>query len=257
LYFLVKPKSSVPEAHEEIAIEILPTEVKASGGGAKAHGPNRIHGGQPLPSFESLKLSDVALSPGAGGKSATAGGDGWREDDWGSGGGDLHHVESTSELQLLAGELDGAMFYPVPLLKRDISGAISARLYFLKTGGCDWSKTKILPGEPHLRVYVLGMLKKVCGLGQIQSLHLRTSEFADLSFNFHFIDQGDINENPAPWITGNVIALERQRRHFPLKIPLGPIVLFGGDIIHVDFGWLADQWDRLVGEKKDPMAAFQ
>jgi hypothetical protein len=255
LIFLRSSRTPSSQTSQSVAIEIVPAKSHAAGGSIAKVGSTRARSNKVT--LENLKLSDMVHVGGAVASEHSGGGLGWSNEDWGSGGGDLRHVESTSGLQALATELDGAMTYPDALLKRDMQGSISARLFLRKEGGCDWQRSKILPGEPHLRVYVLGILKKVCGLGQIAALHFQTSEFADLSFNFHLVDTDDITESPPPWITGNVIGLERQRHRFPFKIPLGPIVLFGGDLVHVDFGWLFDQWDLLVGQKKDPMAAFQ
>lgn len=158
----------------------------------------------------------------------------------------------------LADELEGSLSFPSALGKRQLDGTILARLQFLPDGGCDWKKTKVLPGEPHFRIYVLALLKKVCGLGQIARMKFPTTDHADLSFRFRLIN---IGEEPDPkaakFITGNVLAFERVWSRSPIKVDFGPLTFFENDIVHINFGWLFEQWDKLTDQYKDPMREFE
>jgi hypothetical protein len=178
------------------------------------------------------------------------------EDQWGGGNSDLlHHVQSASELQKLAEELNGSLSYPSVLAKRRISGTISAQLYFSKSGGCDPKRTKVLPGELYLRTYVIALLKKVCGFEQIEKMRLHSSDHVDISFSFRLVGLDEKHETPAEFSVGNVLAFEREAIKPFGEVKLGPLALTPLSL-SVDFLWFAEQWDRAHG-KKDPLDEFR
>jgi hypothetical protein len=247
IFVLEKPTS--PPRIETINLVVRPRAPLAPAI-AKSRGRSR-QGKRPLEKadisfgFKSFDLSGNALS------------DANSKGEWGEEGGDaFKHLASTGEFQRLAEEIEGLLYFPVPMRNRDLSGAISARLFFQKSGGCDWQRSTMPKGEVHFRVYVLALLKKVCAFERVAQLRLLTTDHVDLSFQFRFVSAREFVARPPFWITGNVLAFERQAQGSPIRLNLGPIQLFDGDLAHVNFGWLWNQWDQLMGGK-DPLAAFQ
>lgn len=221
---------------------------------AKGHS-NRKQG---LRSAGDIPRFDMPFKGGGSIAAGAAGSGEWSPEDWGAEGGSFKHVESASELMALATEINGAMSYPEALGKREYSGTILTRLFFRDSGGCDWTRTKIFPGQPHFRVYILALLKKVCGLGQIDRMQIRTSDHVDLSFTFHLVNMGEhVEPETFNFTTGNVLAFERVWVRSPIKLDLGPLTLFEGDLVHLNFDWLFTQWDKLTDQYKDPMEPFR
>jgi hypothetical protein len=258
LWFWPKPKEQLRPDVIPIAMEVVPAKALPTKGGKRLH-VDRSPRESPRPSLRDLLPSYSAQESVA--DTAQAGGSGnGQEEGWGDGGSNmLGHLGSASELQRLAVELDGALTYPSVLSKRQISGTISARLYFKNKGGCDWKRTKVLPGQPYLRVYIFAVLKKVCSFEQIQTMTLLTSDHADLSFNFRLVKVGEQVTTPEMFLTGNVLGFERQALRSAFQVDWGPLVLFPGAnplSIAVDFGWFVDQWDHWM-KGRDPLAEFR
>lgn len=258
LWFWPKPKEKFQPEVIPIAVDILPQKAVPAKGGKKPDVGRSLRK-LPRPSLHDL-LPSYSAKTSASDAAQTSGSGGGQEEGWGDGGSDmLGHLGSASELERLAVELDGAMSYPGVLAKRGYSGTISARLYFQRQGGCDWKKTKVLPGQPYLRVYIFALLKKVCGFEQVQKMTLHTTDHADLSFNFRLVHEGERVAAPGMFMTGNVLAFERQAFWSPVQLDLGPLVLFPGGnpfSLAVDFGWFVDRWDHWM-KGRDPLEEFR
>jgi hypothetical protein len=253
LFFYLDSSSKPEPVPETIAFDLLETKSAGSGG------PGRGGRKKGKKTSSSLRMKDLlpALAGAPSVSAVSKGSTGWDATDWGEGGAGLEHVASLNNLQKLLVELDGLFYYPNVFRLRQISGAVNARLFFSDSGGCDWERTRVKPAEMHMRVYILALLKKVCALEQIKKMKLVSTDHADLNFNLRLVDvvqKQDVHDDPL--ITGNVLLLQRHEIYYPMSIPLGPIRLFGSQIVDVNFDWLYGQWDKLAGEK-DPMEEFR
>ncbi len=199
----------------------------------------------------------TALNPA---KDAEARGTGeWRDEDWGKGGGDFGEIVNFMPYDRLREEIRGLLNYPGILARRGINGTVNTRLAFTHDSQCDWKKIKIDSHERHLRVYVLALLKKLCGFTVIKNMKMNSTQVIDLSFQFDLINETTPYslQRDQDFIVGNVIAFRRTTPKSLMEYQLGPIRgVWFAPAVALDFPWLVEKWDYYVNDV-DPMAPFR
>lgn len=184
----------------------------------------------------------------------------WPEESWGSHGADFaQYAEHIGHLDQLRQEIEQMLFYPGVLSRRRIKGVINARLTFAEGSRCAFKKTRVEGAEPYLRVYVLAVIDKVCGLSFVSRLGFREGQKVDLSFNFY------ISENPVSReqdeqqsrIAGNVLTFQRGFTESSLEWELGPIRgVWFAPMVFLNVPWVVENWETYV-DKKDPLRDFR
>ena len=180
------------------------------------------------------------------------------ENAWGSSGGGFAYVEHTLSFTQLIEEVNGLLNYPYPLASRGFSGTINSRLHF-KDSRCVWSKTRVEGAQPYLRVYILALLKKLCGLEKISRMRFPDGLTVDMSFAFILTDnpEGVVTPESLGSITGNVLMFTRIFPARNLEYQLGPIRgVWFAPVISLDWPWVVEHWEQWV-EGKDPLADFK
>lgn len=178
---------------------------------------------------------------------------------WGAGAGTFERIQDLGFMQFLHRKIDGILFYPEVLARHKISGTVNTRIVFNKEGSCDWHNTKIQAGDPYLRVFVLHILKKVCGENFKHYLKNRTQTSVDMSFQFliseHTSEQEYIDEHQK--IVGNVLLFFRNSQQSVAQWHLGPFTgVFPIPWVSLDFGWIMENFDKYV-DHEDPMGDFK
>lgn len=232
--------------------------MRSRGVGSGRGGGGRPHGGGSLKRFTSrgdFGLGAISANP----TPFTQDGDtsGWRTQDFGYGGGGMKYVAQTLQFDRLIRAVEGMLNYPYPLGKRGIDGTVNVRLTFGPDGHCDSKRARLSGASPYLRVYVLALLKKLCGLERLPE-----PMSVDLSFAFLITDeeqrsrgQGDLTQKGQ--ITGNVLFFTRTFPKGMAEYQLGPIRgVWFAPVVALDWPWVVEHWEEWV-EGKDPLAAFR
>jgi hypothetical protein len=184
----------------------------------------------------------------------------WPAEAWGSQGTDIgQYAEHLGHLDRLREEIEQMLFYPSALARRRIKGVINARLTFAEGSRCAFKKTRIDGAEPYLRVYVLALINKVCGLSFIERMGLREGQKVDLSFNFYISENLVSREQDEQHsrITGNVLSFQRGFTDSSLEWELGPIRgVWFAPMVFLNLPWVMENWEIYV-DKKDPLRDFR
>jgi hypothetical protein len=156
-------------------------------------------------------------------------------------------------------KVDALLFYPGVLARHKISGTINTRIVLNSEGDCDWQRTKIRAGDPHLRIFILHLLKNLCDENFKKYLGKRETTNIDMSFLF------SISENPTTdelirqnqKIVGNVLLFFRNSHQSVAEWHLGPFTgMFPIPWVSLDFPWIFENFDKYI-HHKDPMADFK
>jgi hypothetical protein len=184
----------------------------------------------------------------------------WPEGAWGSHGADFaQYAEHIGDLDQLRQEIEHMLFYPSVLSRRRIKGVINARITFTEDSRCAFKKTRVEGAEPYLRVYVLALIDKVCGLSFVTRMGLREGQKVDLSFNFYISENQVSREHDEQQsrITGNVLTFQRGFTESSLEWELGPIRgVWFEPMVFLNVPWVVENWETYV-DKKDPLRDFR
>lgn len=183
---------------------------------------------------------------------------GWSPDHWGYGGGGMKDIEHTLQMEKLRAEIEQMLNYPYALGSRGVSGTINARLVF-QDHRCQWKRTRVEGASPYLRIYILALLKKLCGLETVEHLRFPDQMVVDLSFAFVITDNPDLGfqRTQAGRITGNVLLFDRTYPAANAEYQVGPIRgLWFAPVWYLDWPWVVEHWETWV-EGKDPLADFR
>lgn len=184
----------------------------------------------------------------------------WPEDAWGSHGADFaQYAEHTGHLDTLREEIEQMLYYPGVLARHRHKGVINARITFLKGSHCAFKKTRVEGANPYLRVYVLALISKVCGLSAIPRMGFRKNQKVDLSFKFYSSEGPTSREldEQASRIAGNALVFQRGYTESSLEWELGPIRgVWFAPFISVDIPWIVENWEKHV-DHKDPLRDFK
>lgn len=178
---------------------------------------------------------------------------------WGAGSGTFDRVQDLVLMSKFQKKIDAMLFYPGVLARRKISGIVNTRIVLNSKGDCDWHRTQINAAEPHLRIYILHLLKKVCT--ENFARYTRKRELTNIDMSFHFEISEDrtskelIETNQS--VIGNVLVFYRQSRNSIAEWHLGPLTgVFPIPWVTLDFDWVMEHFESLV-EKKDPLGEFK
>ncbi len=142
------------------------------------------------------------------------------------------------------------LHYPSALSRRKIQGVINARLTFKEKSKCDHRQTQVSGAEPYLRIYVLALLKKLCGLSVVERMGFAAGQKVDMSFDFYQSElpvDRDLEE-PMSRITGNVITFRRGFMFSSTEWELGPIrgTLLAPGMVFLNFPWVLEKWEQHI-----------
>lgn len=184
----------------------------------------------------------------------------WRPEDWGVKGTDLGEIANYLTYEKLFTEIDGALHYPAILARRGYAGTINARLAFTDQSQCDWQRTQIKIGQQYLRIYVLTLLKKICSLEVIRSLHADHKKTVDISFQFELNEglgnQAELRQANQK-VIGNVLMFHRAETKSSIEYHLGPITgVWFVPAVSLDIPWIVEKWDYFVNGV-DPLEPFR
>jgi len=68
---------------------------------------------------------------------------------------------------------------------------VNTRFVLNQSGECDWKYTQIKGKEPHLQLYVLDLLKRVCDENFKRYVRERVITNVDISFQFAISENGN------------------------------------------------------------------
>ncbi len=184
----------------------------------------------------------------------------WPEEAWGAHGADMaQYAEHLGHFDRLREEIEQMLFYPSVLARHGHKGVINARITFTGDSQCAFKRTRVEGANPYLRVYVLALINKVCGLSAISRMGFRENQKADLSFNFFITGQlahRELDEQTSR-IVGNVLTFQRGFTESQLEWKLGPIRgVWFAPVINLDIPWIVENWETYV-DKKDPLRDFR
>lgn len=182
-------------------------------------------------------------------------GHGWSEDQFGVGGLRFKNIQDFQQIERLALEADGLLYYPSALARREWSGGVNVKLHFHPEGGCDQKRLSIDSGSQYFRIYILALVKKLCSLPQVERMKLSSAHRVDLNFLFLLMDPSQYQDHPKIEISGNVVMLQRHIINSPIDIPLGPIRIYG-PYVAIDFSYLFERWDQYT-TGHDPLEEFR
>ncbi|MGE4132998.1 MAG: hypothetical protein AB7F86_15255 [Bdellovibrionales bacterium] len=177
-------------------------------------------------------------------------------EEFGADGGNFGEIVNFLRYEKLQEVIEGLLFYPGVLGRRGMEGTINARLALDSTSHCDWGRTKIDGSNPYLKVYILALLKKLCGRTAIEQVKVSR---IDLSFRFYLKEymHPTIDPDPGSQIVGNVLTFARAFPKSKFEYHIGPIQgIWFVPYVTVDFPWIFEKWDKYVNNV-DPMADFR
>lgn len=179
--------------------------------------------------------------------------------EWGAGGGTFERVRDYTLMKRFHDKVDGLLFYPGVLARHQISGVVNTRIVLDQQGSCNWELTKINANDPHLRIYILHLLKQVCDESYAKYTKERKLTNIDMSFNFSISGQLTTEEliDQNQYIVGNVLAFYRNSQQSIAEWHLGPLTgVFPIPWVGLDFGWLQENFERYVNDK-DPLKDYK
>jgi len=167
---------------------------------------------------------------------------------WGQGSAEFKRLEDLGLMNRIYEHTEQALYYPGILARHKIEGIVNARLVIAEQGLCDWHETIISSTNPHLRIFILSVLKEVCSQNFKPYLRGRKLTNIDFSFEFELTEHDDskLIESKNK-IIGNVLMFYRNSHQSVTEWHLGPLMgLFPIPAVAVDFGWLQENWDRVM-----------
>ena len=178
--------------------------------------------------------------------------------EWGTGSRDFSRVEDLGRFDRLYDLIDSRVVYPSALASRQIQGTVNARLILMPNGQCAWAKTQIQSHQPHLRIYVLDILKSVCSQDLKRYARRDADTNLDLSFAFEITEHNEKKLIDAQKkLVGNVFLFYRNSQQSVAEWHLGPFHgLFPIPYVYLDFDWLLENYERVM-RSKDPMNEFK
>lgn len=244
-----------------------PSPAPSGGRGSKAT-PRKLAPSELVHKFLSQDSpSDGPLTSGKGARRQHEGS--WEEgaftkdDDpnvaWGAGGGTFERIQELSLMKRFHEKIDALLFYPGILARQKVSGIINVRIVLNQAGDCDWHLTKINGADPHLRFYILHVLKQTCDENYKKYLRDRVTTNVDMSFDFSISEQPTTDEliKQNQKILGNVLFFFRNSHQSVAEWHLGPFTgMFPIPVVSVDFMWLQENFDKYVNHK-DPLKEFR
>lgn len=251
LLWLRKEQSPSASSEELVQFELLEREQATApkGGGSTSGG---LAAKSPL---EKLRPG-FSLQDRAQGKFQLAGDE--NSDDpgvsWGSGSENIDKIADFLPLDRIRDQADGLTSFPSLFRRHDIWGSVNARLV-IDSEGCNWPSTQIWSKERHLQIYVLSVLKKLCGLDSVARLTKVGRKNVDFSFSFAFTEDASLKDSSE--VRGNIVIVSRVIPKSVMEWRLGPIRgLFPIPAVNIDFDWLKQNWDRYI-EGRDPFKEFE
>ncbi len=177
---------------------------------------------------------------------------------WGEGSAHFSRLEDLGLMNRVYANVEQALFYPGILAHHSIEGIVNARLILKDDGHCDWRQTTISSTESHLKVFILSVLKETCTFDFKRYVRGRHITNVDLSFEFELTEHNDQARIASKKkIVGNVLLFYRNSQHSIAEWHLGPFNgLFPIPLVAVDFGWLQENWEKVI-DKKDPLREYK
>ncbi|MBX9768577.1 MAG: hypothetical protein K2X47_14985 [Bdellovibrionales bacterium] len=205
-------------------------------------------------------FSSTAIKFGAGSSLGASGGAGDPSGEpWGSRSTSLDSLENTLFYKTIYEAIDDSVYYPAVLAKRKIDGSFQARLTFDAVDGCLWKKAKISEGNPHLRLFVLDLLRRACANETVRRLRPLRTVTADLSFLFAIGEPTSkflfekARRQHGPLMIGNVLMFEAHSVQSVMTWNLGPFTgVFPIPYVGINFEWLQENWDKVVNGQIKP-----
>jgi len=174
---------------------------------------------------------------------------------WGAGSGTFERIQDLTIMKRFHEKVDAILFYPGVLARNKISGIVNTRIVLDAEGQCDWKLTKINAADPHLRVYVLHLLKNVCDENFKKYLGGRIRTNIDMSFQFSISEKPTTDEliQQNQKVIGNVLLFFRNSHQSIAEWHLGPFRgVFPLPMVSLDFDWLQENFDRYINHR-DPL----
>lgn len=176
---------------------------------------------------------------------------------WGENGSDFSRTADLGFMERVFEATDQSLYYPGILARHSIAGVVNSRLVFDDLGKCDWKKTQISALDPHLRIFILSVLKDTCKQDFSRFAKSARSRTVDMSFQFEITEHNDrtlISKQSK--IIGNVLLFYRNTQKSVGEWHLGPFQgMFPIPFVSVDFGWIVENWEKIVGHH-DPLKEF-
>lgn len=205
--------------------------------------------------IEEVRVRPNGQAAGAPGASTSA---------WGSHSGSRENWENILFYKTIYEKIESGLFYPKAFARHRIEGHIQARLTFDPVAGCLWKKATISEGNPHLRVFVLDLLRRACNDETVHRLRPLRVTTADMSFEFAIgepsakRDHEDETRKHGPRMIGNVLLFQAHSVKSALTWELGPFTgTFPLPFIYVNFPWLQENWDKIVNGKSTELPAVK
>lgn len=172
---------------------------------------------------------------------------------WGAGGGTFERIQDLTIMKRFHEKVDAILFYPGVLARNKISGFVNTRIVLDAEGQCDWRLTKINAADPHLRVYILHLLKNVCGENFKRYLGGRLRTNIDMSFQFSISEKPTTEEliRQNQKVVGNVLLFFRNSHQSIAEWHLGPFRgVFPLPMVSLDFDWLQDNFEQYINHRE-------
>lgn len=177
---------------------------------------------------------------------------------WGAGGGTFERIRDLTIMKRFHEKVDAILFYPSVLASHRVSGVVNTRIVLDSEGQCDWKLTKINSADPHLRVYILHVLKNICDENFKRYLSGRLLTNIDMSFQFSISEEPTTEEliQKNQKVIGNVLLFFRNSHQSMAQWHLGPFTgVFPVPMVSIDFEWLQENFDLYLNHR-DPMKEF-
>lgn len=171
---------------------------------------------------------------------------------WGAGGGTFERIQDFTLMNHFHAKVDGLLFFPAVLSRHKVSGFVNTRVVLNRDGNCDWHLTKINAADPHLRIYILHLLKKVCDESFKPYMGGRINTNIDMTFQFSISEEPTTEEliKKNQKILGNVLFFFRNDHQSVAEWHLGPFTgLFPIPMVNLDFDWFAENFDKYINHK--------
>jgi hypothetical protein len=177
---------------------------------------------------------------------------------WGAGSGTFERIQDLSIMSRFHQKVDALLFYPGILARHKVSGVVNARIVLDQNGDCDWEHAQIRAGEPHLRLFVMHILKNVCDENFKKYLGKRERTNIDMSFQFSISEQPTTEEliRQNQKVVGNVLLFFRNSHQSVAEWHFGPFAgMFPFPVVSLDFDWIQENIEKYI-DHKNPMGEY-